>query len=67
MRTYFFCIVLNMLLNRTIVGRDIMKKVEELYADARYEEITDEEREWLMRINHVWKNGCGSGDPREIT
>ncbi|MDB5106973.1 MAG: putative two-component system response regulator [Fibrobacteres bacterium] len=65
-RTYFFCIVLNMLLNRTIVGRDIMKKVEELYADARYEEISEEEREWLMRINLVWKNGCGSGAPREI-
>ena len=65
-RTYFFCIVLNMLLNRTIVGRDIMKKVEELYADARYEEISDEEREWLMRINLIWKNGCGSGVPRDI-
>ncbi len=65
-RTYFFCIVLNMQLNRTIVGRDIMKKVEELYADARYEEISDEEREWLMRINLIWKNGCGSGVPRDI-
>ena len=65
-RTYFFCIVLNMLLNRTVVGRDIMKKVEELYADARYEEITEEEREWLMRINLIWKNGCGSGVPRDI-
>jgi hypothetical protein len=60
-RTYYFCIVVNMLLNRTIVGRDIMKKVEALYADARYEEITEEEREWLMRINHVWKNGVASG------
>ncbi len=66
-RTYFFCIVLNMLLNRTIVGRDIMKKVEELYVDARYEEITEEEREWLMRINLIWKNGCGSGAPRDIS
>jgi CheY-like chemotaxis protein len=65
-RTYFFCIALNMLLNRTVVGRDIMKKVEELYADARYEEITEEEREWLMRINLIWKNGCGSGAPRDI-
>ena len=65
-RTYFFCIVLNMQLNRTIVGRDIMKKVEELYADARYEEISDEEREWLMRINLIWKNGRGSGVPRDI-
>lgn len=65
-RTYFFCIVLNMQLNRTVVGRDIMKKVEELYADARYEEIGEEEREWLMRINHIWKNGCGSGVPRDI-
>lgn len=65
-RTYFFCIVLNMQLNRTIVGRDIMKKVEELYADARYEEITEEEREWLMRINHLWKAGMGSGPPRDI-
>jgi CheY-like chemotaxis protein len=64
--TYFFCIVLNMLLNRTVVGRDIMKKVEELYADARYEEISEEEREWLLRINLLWKNGCGSGAPREI-
>jgi CheY-like chemotaxis protein len=60
-RTYYFCIVVNMLLNRTIVGRDIMKKVEQLYADARYEEITEEEREWLMRINHIWKNGIASG------
>lgn len=60
-RTYYFCIVVNMLLNRTIVGRDIMKKVETLYADARYEEITEEEREWLLRINHVWKNGVASG------
>lgn len=60
-RTYYFCIVVNMLLNRTIVGRDIMKKVEELYADARYEEISEEEREWLMRINHVWKFGVASG------
>ena len=58
--------VLNMQLNRTIVGRDIMKKVEELYADARYEEISEEEREWLMRINLIWKNGCGSGVPRDI-
>lgn len=65
-RTYFFCIVLNMLLNRTIAGRDFMKKVEELYADARYEEISEEEREWLMRINQIWKTGCGSGAPREI-
>jgi len=65
-RTYFFCIVLNMQLNRTIVGRDIMKKVEDLYSDARYEEISEEEREWLMRINLIWKNGCGSGAPREI-
>jgi CheY-like chemotaxis protein len=65
-RTYFFCIVLNMQLNRTIVGRDIMKKVEELYADARYEEISEEEREWLMRINLIWKNGCGTGIPRDI-
>ncbi|HKP96320.1 MAG TPA: response regulator [Fibrobacteria bacterium] len=65
-RTYFFCIVLNMLLNRTVVGRDIMKKVEELYADARYEEISEEEREWLMRINLIWKNGCGSGAQRDI-
>jgi CheY-like chemotaxis protein len=65
-RTYFFCIVLNMQLNRTVVGRDIMKKVEELYADARYEEIGEEEREWLMRINYIWKNGCGSGVPRDI-
>jgi CheY-like chemotaxis protein len=65
-RTYFFCIVLNMQLNRTVVGRDIMKKVEELYADARYEEISEEEREWLMRINLIWKNGCGSGNPRDI-
>jgi CheY-like chemotaxis protein len=60
-RTYYFCIVVNMLLNRTIVGRDIMKKVEALYADARYEEIAEEEREWLMRINHVWKYGVASG------
>lgn len=60
-RTYYFCIVVNMLLNRTIVGRDIMKKVESLYADARYEEISEEEREWLMRINHVWKMGVASG------
>lgn len=66
-RTYYFCIVVNMLLNRTIVGRDIMKKVEGLYADARYEEISDEEREWLMRINHVWKNGVQSGLVRELT
>lgn len=65
-RTYFFCIVLNMQLNRTVIGRDIMKKVEELYADARYEEISEEEREWLMRINLIWKNGCGSGVPRDI-
>ncbi len=65
-RTYYFCIVLNMLLNRTIVGRDIMKKVEALYADARYEEISEEEREWLMRINNIWKNGIAHGISREI-
>jgi CheY-like chemotaxis protein len=65
-RTYFFCIVLNMHLSKTIVGRDIMKKVEELYSDARYEEISDEEREWLMRINLIWKNGLGNGPPRDI-
>lgn len=65
-RTYYFCIVLNMLLNHTAVGRDIMKKVEELYADARYEEISDEEREWLMRINHIWKHGLGKGLNRDI-
>lgn len=56
-KTYFFCIVLNMQLNRTIVGRDIMKKVEELYAESAYEEISDDEREWLMCINHIWKAG----------
>ena len=66
-KTYYFCIVLNMLLNHTIVGRDIMKKVEHLYADARYEEISEEEREWLMRINHIWKHGLGSTLVREIT
>jgi hypothetical protein len=65
-KTYYFCIVVNMLLNRTIVGRDIMKKVEELYADARYEEISEEEREWLMRINHIWKHGLASKLIREI-
>lgn len=65
-RTYYFCIVVNMLLNRTIVGRDIMKKVEQLYSDARYEEISEEEREWLMRINHIWKSGCSSGLLREV-
>jgi hypothetical protein len=43
-----------------------MKKVEELYADARYEEIGDEERDWLVRIDHIWKFGCGSGPPRDI-
>lgn len=66
-KTYYFCIVVNMLLNRTIVGRDIMKKVEELYADARYEEISEEEREWLMRINHIWKHGLASKLIREIS
>jgi CheY-like chemotaxis protein len=65
-RTYYFCIVLNMLLNRTIVGRDIMKKVEQLYLDARYEEISEDEREWLMRINQIWKNGIAPGHPRDI-
>jgi CheY-like chemotaxis protein len=65
-KTYYFCIVVNMLLNRTIVGRDIMRKVEELYADARYEEISEEEREWLMSINHIWKHGLGSKLFREI-
>ena len=65
-RTYYFCIVVNMLLNRTIVGRDIMKKVETLYADARYEEISEEEREWLMRINHIWKHGLGKHQVRDI-
>ncbi len=43
-----------------------MEKVEKLYADARYEEISEEEREWLMRINLIWKNGCGTGVPRDI-
>lgn len=65
-RTHFFCIVLNMQLNQTALGRDIMKKVESLYADARYEEISDEERDWLMRINQVWKVGMGSGPLRQI-
>jgi CheY-like chemotaxis protein len=65
-RTYFFCIVLNMQLNRTSLGRDILKKVEEMYADARYEEISIEEREWLMRINHLWKVGTGTGPKRDI-
>ena len=65
-KTYYFCIVLNMLLNRTVVGRDIMKKVEELYSGARYEEISEDEREWLMRINHIWKHGMGRGLPRDI-
>ena len=51
---------------RTIVGRDIMKKVEELYADARSEEISEEEREWLMRINHIWKHGLAKNLSREI-
>ena len=65
-KTYFFCIVLNMHLNRTSLGRDIMKKVEDLYANARYEEISEEEREWLMRINYLWKNGMGPNPRREI-
>ncbi len=65
-KTYFFCIVLNMLLSRTSKGRDIMKSVELLYLNASYEEISEEEQEWLMRINHIWKAGIGSGSPREI-
>ncbi len=65
-KTYFYCIVLHMHLNRTIMGRDIMKKVEDLYYHARYEEISEEEREWLMRINHLWKAGMGNGPPRDI-
>ena len=35
-------------------------------ADLAAEEISDEEREWLMRINHVWKNGVQSGLVREL-
>lgn len=65
-RTYYFSIVLNMHLNRTALGRDIMKKVEELYAEVRYEEISDDEREWLMRINQIWKAGMGNGPNRDI-
>lgn len=65
-RTYYFCIVLHMLLGRTILGRDIMKKVEKIYQDKRVEDLEDEEREWLIRINTVWKNGVYMERSREI-
>lgn len=65
-KTYYFSIILNMLLGRTVLGRDIMRKVELLYADRRAEEVSQEEQEWLMRINHVWKNGVDTAHGREI-
>lgn len=65
-KTYYFCIVLHMLLGRTAMGRDIMRKVEQMYADRKLEEVGEEERDWLMRINHVWKNGVDTGAGRDI-
>jgi CheY-like chemotaxis protein len=65
-KTYYFCIVLHMLLGRTAMGRDIMRKVEQMYADRKLEDVGEEERDWLMRINHVWKNGVETGSGRDI-
>ncbi len=65
-QTYYFCIVLNMLLSKTILGRDIMKKVETIYQDAHLEDLSEAEREWLMRINYIWKNGIDLRGPRQI-
>lgn len=65
-KTYYFCIVLHMLLGRTAMGRDIMRKVEQLYSDRKLEDVGEEERDWLMRINHVWKNGVETAMGRDI-
>jgi hypothetical protein len=55
-----------MLLGRTALGRDIMRKVEQLYADRKLEDVGEEERDWLMRINYVWKNGVETTSGRDI-
>jgi len=65
-KTYYFCIVLHMLLGRTAMGRDIMRKVELLYADRKIEDVGAEEQDWLMRINHVWKQGVDTDSGRDI-
>jgi CheY-like chemotaxis protein len=65
-KTYYFCIVLHMLLGRTAMGRDIMRKVELLYADRKLEDVSEDERDWLMRINYVWKNGVDTNSGRDI-
>ncbi len=64
--TYYYCIVLHMLLARTAQGRLIMKTVESLYTDFQMGTIGDEERSWLLRINHTWEKGIDYSNPREI-
>ncbi len=66
-KNYYFCVVLNMLLSRTALGRPIMQEVENMYQDKRLEDLQEEEREWLMRITHAWKNGIDYTNPRDIT
>jgi hypothetical protein len=66
LKTYYFCIVLHMLLSRTAFGRVIMQTIETMYQDKPLEEIGEEERDWLVRINYTWKHGIDYTNPREI-
>jgi hypothetical protein len=66
LKTYYFIVVLNMLLSRTAQGREVMAKVGQLYQDKKLEEVSSEEQDWLLRIDHAWKNGIDYTHPREI-
>ncbi len=65
-KTYYFCIVLYMLLGTTSLGRDIMRKLEDMYADRSLDEVNEEERLWLLRINHTWQAGVDVKSGRDI-
>lgn len=67
LKTYYFTVVLNMLLSRTAQGREVMAKVGQLYQDKKLEEVSQEERDWLLRIDHAWKHGIDYNHPREIS
>ncbi len=65
-KTKYFTLVLNMLLGQTTKGRDILKELENHYFDKRADQISNEERDWMLRINHIWKNGIDLSQPREL-
>lgn len=65
-KTYYFCIVLYMMLGTTSLGRDIMRKLEDMYVDSNPDLMDEEEKKWLLRINHTWQIGVNAKTGRDI-